>query len=174
MGLYIKLLLAILILGLAGLFVLKKPDGTPILSFDELVPDVSALIYRAQALIATVKNIETLKAQVTAESEVGHQKNNTRSDIYRWKDRSGQWQFADTPPSDVAAETIDISGNLNRDLVAAYQLRKESNELPKNHDGSSSGLSPMTVSPDKIPTLIEDANKIQKLMDDRSSTLEKY
>ncbi|MGS2718194.1 DUF4124 domain-containing protein [Eionea flava] len=179
MSLRIKVMCALLILGCAGLFILKKPDGRPVLSIDEFLPDTSEISTLAQTLLDEFDNIYNEASTILAETENSDIQQSVEpandSKIYRWKDNNGNWQFSDTPPSNQTAEAIQVSGDLNKDLSVTYTAPEKeivSDDIPASAQPSS--VLPMTVSPDKVSKLIEDANNIQKLMDDRADTLNNY
>ena len=74
MKLFSKLMLLLLVVGIAGLFFLKKPNGSPWLDWRDFIPN--------QVTQALKKPAPTL---------------------YRWQDEKGQWQYGDTPPEDQQA-----------------------------------------------------------------------
>jgi hypothetical protein len=165
MSLMIKFFCFVLVAGLAGMFVLKKPDGSTWLSADDFIPDTSAITSDVKTLLNKAKN-----ASPTNDSAKENAQND--SGIYRWKDASGQWQYSDTAPVHQQAEAIHVSGNLNSDLVEKFTPpAPESTATPSADNGNS--ILPATLSPDKISTLIKDANNVQKLMDGRGDQLEK-
>jgi hypothetical protein len=179
MSLPIKAFSAVLILGCAGLFVLKKPDGTPILSMQDFLPDISSLALDAKKLIRDAKELtSSIGNSPDGNSEDGAEQNaQAESGIYRWKDSNGQWQFSDTPPTNQSAEAINVSGNLNKDLVATYEPPKElaiENDTANSNTGSTASLVPMTISPDEVSKLMKDVNNMQQLMDDRGEQLKQY
>jgi hypothetical protein len=176
MSLPIKVFSAVLILGCAGLFVLKKPDGSPILSMQDFLPNISSLALDAKKLIRNAKNIT---ASIGNDSEKNSEDNteqtaHAESGIYRWKDSNGQWQFSDTPPINQAAEAMNVSGNLNKDLVATYEPPEEPTVENDTATTPTASLVPMTISPDEVSKLMEDVNNMQQLMDDRAEQLKQY
>jgi|GEM_PF-436592 len=181
MSLAIKTFCVILILGCAGLFVIKKPDGTPILSTKEFLPKITAITSDVKKLISDAKNAaasigsnsEKYNEENTEQSEVEQ----TQSTVYRWKDANGQWQFSDIQPANQTAEAMNISGNLNKDLVATYEPPEEpttENDTTSDEAAQTESVIPMTVSPDEVSKLMKDVNNIQKLMDDHGDKLKQY
>lgn len=162
MGLMIKFFCALLVIGLVGLFVLKKPDGSPWLSIADFTPDTTLIKNDALSLINKVKK--------TTASDTGEKK---QGGIYRWKDANGQWQFSDTAPTDQTAETITVSGNLNSDLSEKYTPPKKPENKIVDKPEASNSIIPSTLSPEKISKLMKDANNVQQLMDERASQMEK-
>ncbi|MGH1487754.1 MAG: DUF4124 domain-containing protein [Cellvibrionaceae bacterium] len=152
MKLIVKFFCFLLVLGFAGLFVLKKPDGTPWLSLDDFIPDIS---------------VGSVKDALPGGNEVA---------VYRWKDAEGNWQYSDTPPGNNTAEQVLVNTNLNRDLVPEFKPSKVADTKPKSGKAlliKDSSISPTTVPMDKIPELVDDAKNVQQLMDDRTKQLEK-
>lgn len=180
MSLRIKTMCVLLILGCAGLFILKKTDGRPILSIDEFLPDTSEINTLVQTLLDEFDSLRhsastTLGAQGSTDIQDTAVPVNEPK-IYRWKDNNGNWQFSDTPPPNQVAEAIKVSGDLNKDLSVTYSAPEEkeiiNDDIPANTQPSS--ILPMTVSPDEVSKLIDDANNIQKLMDERADTQNNY
>lgn len=172
MSLPIKFFCALFVIGFAGLFILKKPDGTPWLSANDFAPDTSALMSEASALMKQAKNASST---ITLNSDdVDNKAEKNSSGIYRWKDQDGQWQYSDTPPQNQTAETITVSGHLNRDLVDTTSLQAARETKPEEQTTNTSGIIPASMSPEKISKLIEDTQNVQKLMDDRQSQIDQY
>ncbi len=154
MGLMLKFFSFLLVLGFAGLFVMKNPDGQPWLSVEDFVPDISFSNILPKNLFASEADTE--------DSAVS---------VYRWRNAQGQWEFSDTPPEDRDAEKMTLSTNANRDL---YTSAKGTPTKEKSQEGPAvtNRLSPTTVSPAKIATLVSDAEGVQKLLDDRKQTMD--
>jgi len=154
MGLMLKFFSFLLVLGFAGLFVMKNPDGQPWLSAEDFVPEISFSNIFPENLFAS-------------EADAG----DSAVSVYRWRNAQGQWEFSDVPPEDRDVEKMTLSTNANRDL---YTSAKEKPAEAKSQQGPSVAdrLSPTTVSPAKIATLVSDAEGVQKLLDDRKQTMD--
>lgn len=167
MSLTIKFFCFLLVLGFAGLFFIKKPDGTPWLSLNDLKPDVS--------LTSVTETIEDMVPQQSVGGEKG------KVPVYRWKNEAGAWQFSDTPPNHALAEQILVDTDLNRDLAEKIKIqtaKKNTEQESKTTFIKDSGAndssipSVTTISPSKIGQLVNDAKNVQKMMDDRTKQLE--
>jgi len=97
--------------------------------------------------------------------------NDTRQTFYKWQDAKGTWHFGDTPPKGTTARevSVDTAANVLRPVAAP--------EAPASDTKASAGASsivplPMTVNPTQLSTLIDDAKKVQNLMDDRTKNIE--
>jgi len=106
MGIFNKLLLLVLVLGVASPFFLKKPDGTPFMDINDLL-----------------KPVQSAKEKVMpTESKT----------LYRWQDDKGNWQYSDYPPENNQAESYKVKHNINEmktiDLPEGYQ------DKPKEED----------------------------------------
>lgn len=161
MKLIVRFFSFIFVLGFAGFFFIKKPDGTPWLSLNDLIP--------------SKESISDTLGQVVPDQVVGG--DGGKVSVYRWKDKEGNWQFSDTPPDNLVVEQILVSTDLNRDLAPAeLELEDEPEAKPKSGKavliGDGPSLSPTTISPDKIGKLIDDANNVQNLMNDRQKQID--
>ncbi len=171
MKLFTKLLILIVILGLAGPFVLKGPDGNPIMSADKLMPDLSGLQRQAKDWwFELVRQSEN--AMSTGEQGEGSTVGKTQ--VYQWRAADGSIQFSDTPPANQQAKELWIDPNAN--LVQGLPDKPEptaSAEVEQSQAPQpSAGLSPMTISPSQAKQLMKDAKNIQNLVDQRSKDLE--
>ena len=151
MSLSLKFFCFTIILGVAGLFVLKKPDGTPWLALNDFIFDTSS----AKDLIDDIT-----PNSIRRPDEVV---------VYRWQDAEGNWQFSDKPASDSTVEQVTVSTHLNRDLVPEQE--KTVDESPKEDRSKAllikdSSIPPTTPSLDKTSKLIRDAQNIQNLVDE--------
>ena len=162
MGLIIRFFSFLLVLGIAGLFFIKKPDGSPWLSLEQFKPDIS---------VSAVKGV----IDDVGPSQLAENKGDTVQ-VYRWKDTEGNWQYSDTPPSNINAEQVLVNTNLNRDLVPEFNA---SPKVEKTSGGGKAFLirnggtpSPTTVSPNNVGQLVEDAKNVQNLVNDRAKQLE--
>jgi len=154
MGLMLKFFSFLLVLGFAGLFVMKNPDGQPWLSAEDVVPEISFSNIFPKNIFAS-----------------GADAGDSAVAVYRWRNAQGQWEFSDIPPEDLDAEKMTLSTNANRDL---YTSAKQKPAEAKSQEGPSVAdrLSPTTVSPAKIATLVSDAEGVQKLLEDRKQAMD--
>jgi len=154
MSLLLKFFSFLLVLGFAGLFVMKNPDGQPWLSADDFLPDISLSNIFPKNLFA---------------SDIGA--SDSAVSVYRWRNAQGQWEFSDIPPEDLEAERMTLSTNANRDLYTSAKEKPAEEKSPKG-PSVADRLSPTTVSPAKIATLVSDAEGVQKLLNDRKQTMD--
>ncbi len=159
MGLIVKLFSFLVVVGIAGLFVLKNPDGTPWLSLSDFTPDTNSITQSINDVIPeTDDNARDLVP------------------VYKWKDSQGNWQFSNVPPEGIATNEVLISTDANRG--AAPVPSQNSGIIPESLKNGKAVLigeneaSPSFVTPDQIPTLINDAKDVQGLMDNRQQQLD--
>lgn len=93
MKLFSFLLLAVLVGSCALLFVLKGPDGKPILSVDQMVDD-------------------TVAASVPAKP----------MEMYRWKNEQGIWEFGESPPEQVVAAKLRVDNSRTTTMGAEWNV----------------------------------------------------
>ena len=159
MGLMIKLFCCLLLIGVVGLFVLKSPDGTPWLSLSDFTPDTGSLEL----------TIDDLTPEITSQ---------TRDEVpmYRWRDARGNWQFSDQPPEGIEAELVTIDTTVNRNLLPPPPQTFETLSTPSNNSRAIL-IGDKESSPDEevvtdIPTLINNAQDVQGLLDNRQELLD--
>ncbi len=161
----------ILVLGLAGPFIMKGPDGRPLMTWQDLMPDFSSMKRKASGVLSDVN--ETVGGLSGSSSESENPGDFGKTRVYRWQDANGNWQYSDTPPPSQSAETLLINPDVN--IVQSTELPKDPEPEEKETDAKGSGIGvplPMTVSPGEARQLIEDAKGINDLMQKRQETLD--
>ncbi len=151
MPIFYKLIILALIGALAAPFILKKPDGTPMMTFEQFMPDAS-------------KSISQLKS-------IGKDK----PQLYRWKDDKGQWQYSDTPHESAQVEKFQAKSTINSmktiELPEGFgEPKKEEQFDPTQNDGVNI---PVTTAPlTKVPEMIQQIEGIQTKFDNRQKQLD--
>jgi hypothetical protein len=151
MGLFNKLLLLALVLALASPFILKQPDGQPIL-------DISTILKPANDVGKTILPNAQPKS------------------LYRWQDEKGNWQFSDHSPKHADAQLMEVEDKINSmktiDLPADFQNTSKKIERfdPTENDGPSF---PLTTAPlEKVPEMLEQIKGFQQSLDSRKQQLD--
>ena len=170
MKIFVKLLVLLLVLGLAAPFIMKRPDGRPWMALPDVLPDTGA----ASAIVS--RYWSGLRDRFnTPEFSVGTDTGPTQ--VYKWRDSAGNWQYSDKPNPAGASETLWVDPNSN--LVQATVV-PEPPKKPKiadevtAQDGKIGVPLPLTVQPGQVSTLIQDARQVQELMNGRQQTLDAY
>ncbi len=150
-----KLLLAVLVIGLLLPFtILKGKDGKPMMSFGDLkLPDFSA------PELPDMPNLAKQDDASGANIDL----------IYKWTDAEGNLQFSNDPPPQGVEYTVK-GYNPNTNVIQAVEIpsediavqKPESEKQAESEDGIGS-----IYSPEKIKKLFEDAENIEKLLNDR-------
>lgn len=194
MKLFIKFILFIVVLALAGPFLLKGPDGKPLMSLKDLkLPDFSL----PEAVKPPPKQLDGKDK----EAWIGWSKDNkpkapkvyvidpqakapiqSRPGVfYRWKDSEGSWQFSTKPNPNMPNIVIETDPNsnivqsLSEDKIdtALGRVKEviDDGEGEEEGDGSDIPL-PTTIPYTEIPELIDQAKAVQDLMNKRTELLE--
>lgn len=143
MKIFIKLMILALVLSYASLFVIKKPDGTPIRTLDSLKPDLnfSGLSEGLSESVDSVRNIISTETQDTTGNTM--QVEVQKKQLYRWQDENGVWNYSDSPPPDVNAEAMALQApnvmNLNPSVVITEDV-----QVPDETDAEP-GLIPQQI-----------------------------
>jgi len=150
-GLFNKLLLLALVLAVASPFILKKPDGSPIMDISEFIKPATDM---GKSVIS----------------------NDEPTSLYRWQDEKGNWQFSDHPPENVNSQVMTVDNKINSmktiDLPEGYQDKpKQTTRFdPTASDGTSI---PLTTAPlEKVPEMLDQIKGFQDALDNRQQQLE--
>ncbi len=151
MPLFYKLIILGLIGALAAPFIIKKPDGTPMMTLKQFMPD-------------TTRSINKLKNASKADTQ-----------LYRWKDAKGHWQYSDTPQDSQSAEKFKVKSPIismkTIELPEGYGEPKKTKRFdPMSDDG---GSIPLTTAPlSKVPEMLQQIEGIQGKFDARQKQLD--
>lgn len=107
MNIFIKILLLLVVLAIAAPFVLKGPDGQPLMTLDDLhTPDV--------AIPEVVEKLPEVQNPFRGEEPSAGGKKSARTEIYSWKDAQGNVHYSNKPPATgIEAEKMVVDPNVN-------------------------------------------------------------
>jgi len=150
MKLAVKFFSLMMLLAFVGFFVMKRPDGQPWLTVDDLMPNMSAAKTEARAIAKP-------------------------GEVYRWQDDEGMWHFSDEPPvKQVALDPVKLQPD--RNLIQGLRNKEPAQEASAEPEQDQPGMDlplPTTIPIKDIPKLLDDARKVQDLMNERQKQLEK-
>jgi hypothetical protein len=136
----------------AGPMLMKKSDGTPFIK--------SPLDWFSTSSTGSHNN---------------ELSSSTTQSFYKWQDDDGTWHYSDKPPAEKNIETVTVNTNTNLIQGLRVVKKNEQSVIEKNLqpkvENSPMAL-PMTVPIEKISKILEDANNIQQLMDNRNKKIE--
>ena len=194
MKLFIKLMLFVVVLAMAGPFFMTGPDGRPLLTLQKLgFPSVSQLKQMVSAARNNIKlpnsateNTTSSTAEASVSPTIAHA---ARGKVfYKWQNDQGTWQFSnDPPPSPTTYQEIytdpqaNIIQSMPKDTIEATlgfsgsesTQHKKSKASGKPAEEIESGLSLTTVPITQIPKLMEDAKAARQVMDEHQKNLDK-
>jgi hypothetical protein len=143
----IFIMLVLVAIAFAGPMLMKKPDGT--------------------AFMATPwESLNSAKEDANT---------NTKQSFYKWQDDNGNWHYSDQPQVGKNTETITVNTNTN--LIQGLRAEKEDvkvveeKKLEAKEEAPSLSL-PMTVPLEKVSKMLDDANNMQEIMDNRNKQIE--
>jgi len=159
---FFKVLFPLLLVASLSLpFVMKGPDGKPIMELDSLFTDNNS------------------GSAQPSYGGAGDNPSSGRSSgkYYRWQDANGQWHFSDTAQAShqngSKVEQVSMNNQINlMDGVAVPENTSKTNTATESPRRDVSF--PTTIDPRDIPKLIQDAKNVQKLADERAAELERY
>lgn len=201
--LFIKFMLFLLVLAIAGPFLLKGPDGRPLLSLDDLKlpsfslpqvtqatssdgngkPDAGQQWIQWSDKTTTPFNPDVLTQQQLAQLDIKEQANL----YYRWKDGNGVWQFSALPNrnttnfvvrTDPAANVLQSLSQEQIDKVFGRVAATDNSITKDNPMANGKGLEntlpiPTTVPVTEIPKLLEQAKDVQRIAEERVKQMDK-
>ena len=158
MKLFIKFMCFLAVLALIGPFILKTPDGRPLLSLHQVLPDMAF-------------RMPSLPSWESIPDELGEHAGETK--VYRWTAGDGSLQFSNMEPENTEYEVVWIDPDTN--LIQSLSANTPTlSQLPAQ-DSQESTINPfpvLSISPEQLEKLHEDVKNVQNLMDERNKSLE--
>lgn len=165
MKLFVKLMGLMLVLALAGPFIMKGPDGRPLME----IADVKAGIARQWRALTT---------------DVGRAAGNENAgqvEIHRWRDENGQWHYSDGDNAAPDAEVLMVDPNVNvmdapRQVARPVNPARETGTAVAAPAEGKPGIDiplPMTISPGQVKQVVDDAKGLESVLQDREKELAK-
>lgn len=169
MKMFVRFMLLILVLGLAGPFFMKKPDGSPWMTIDDVLPSKTAISHQWENVNRWFDSLFNGVGRQLGNEQMG------KTQVYRWQAPDGSWRFSDKPPQQTevqgGVETVYVDPNTNMiEGLPSKPVVEPSAEA--GDDGAGFIPLPMTVAPGQVQKMMDDARNIQTLMDERSQALE--
>lgn len=149
-----KLTTKLLMLGLVGVaaapFILKKPNGTPWLTLEEV----------------------TSAAKKAADQAVPR----PPKEMYRWQDSTGKWHYSDKPSEQFQSKQVQLNTAFNEmkqiDLPEGFGEEKKPENSRFDPTSGGSGL-PLTTAPlEKVPEMMKEIERVQDKLDQRQRSLD--
>lgn len=156
--LFVRLMLLVLVLAMAGPFFLKGPDGQPMLT----VSDV-------KRTAANTGN--SLKAQWRRmKGDVGRAAGNENAGkvkMFRWQDSAGQWHFSNEAPQGVAAEELYVDPDASR--MDPIPVTRRSSRSESAAPAAPSGF----VSPLRAKEVLDETAGVRDDLDARNEQMKR-
>jgi hypothetical protein len=178
MKLYIKFILFLVVLAVAGPFIMKRPDGSPLLSFNDIKSGDSAIM----------KSFKTLTGFFYSSSDALSLDDALPGDakrlltrVHKWQDEEGIWHFSDQQPEGKTSETVEIDPNQNILKMNDAEILKKLRGVKEEQIASASQA--LEPPPDMIPGLptidqakkaMDNAKAVQGLLDNHYKQIENY
>lgn len=99
----------------------------------------------------------------------------TSQTFYKWQDENGTWHYGDAPPAKASGfSTIEIDSNTNviQSIPSADEPPPASNVNQVNTSPDTSTSVGNVLSLDRAMNVLQDAQKVQGLMDNHNAQLE--
>ena len=95
----------------------------------------------------------------------------TRQTYYKWQDDNGQWHFGDEPPEGVTLHEVNIDTAAN--ILQPVAVAKKDVEKPESKAAVPQKTLPlpMTVDPESVKDMMDKAENVQNLMNERNQQL---
>lgn len=142
----LRLFLPLLVAGVVVPLVMPGPDGRPVMSLSDWLPE-RAIMEPVEQLLARLRRVNDSEPATILAPEV----------VYKWRDEAGMWHFTDDPKSVPAG-------------VVPQALPAVANEMPAPEMSPRPGV-PSAGSPG-LPGMLDSAKQAKRLTEERNEVIE--
>ena len=143
MKLFVKLIVLLLILAMAGPFFMRGPDGQPLMRLSDVTQRIKGWISKGPSI-----------------------KPGSKVEVHKWQDENGQWHYSDAAPSQ-NSEIITVDPNVN--VIQATPTRQpepvEETSAPDKPAPKEDNVLPPIFHP------IDETNKVKEELEQRNKEL---
>ena len=149
-----KITTKLILLGMVGItaapFIVKKPDGSPYISLNQLRS------YSEQAVQKTKQAVDSSPSQ-----------------MYRWQDSEGKWHYSDKPSDQYSSSSVNVETTVNsmKDIELPEGFGEEEKD-EGNFDPTNGSTLPLTTAPlEKVPDMLKEIERVQEKMKEQQKVL---
>jgi hypothetical protein len=174
----LKIMLLIVLVVCIGPFFVKTTDGIPLISVADLssgvsVDEVLERFMRARGVASMTGLVDAvIDPDGAADGEKNAAKANAGSvtQVYKWRDELGIWQFSDGPNVAEGAALIEISDHIN--LMPALDSTGHEVAQPAGLPVADLTAPDLTVAPELLMQMGQAIESYQKAIDDQDKALQ--
>lgn len=99
----------------------------------------------------------------------------TEVKVFKWQDAKGHWHYGDKPPEHKPSQTLNVRTDTNivRSVKIPPKKTVQTPKKPATKPKKQPDMAlPITLSPEKVGTLIQDARNVQSLVDKRARDID--
>ncbi|RXF04457.1 DUF4124 domain-containing protein [Pseudoalteromonas sp. PS5] len=163
------LMIMVMLVAVACLFVLKRPDGKPWLSVQSITQSVehNANELKRQGIDA-MDQVKSYTNDLLGDSKPA---SSSHTQVYRWQDAKGQWHYSDKPNPHGHSQAYQIDES-KITVIAAEDTSILAAKAEQEPNNSSSKAVPTALNPAAVQQLMKDTQDVQKLMDERAKKID--
>jgi hypothetical protein len=166
----IKLILPLFMLVFVMPMIMPGPNGKPVMSIHDWLPKPTS-IERVRANLLSWWRRATNSVEQTTGLDIAPEP----EQLFKWKDANGTWHFtnrAGMASKDAQKQALPTATNTMAPPPVVVREHDNDHETSASPSPSIPLPLPTTIPVDKIPQLIDDAKKLQKLPQDRAGQLD--
>ncbi|MFK8030642.1 MAG: DUF4124 domain-containing protein [Gammaproteobacteria bacterium] len=141
MKLFAKLLVLVLVMALAGPFILKGPNGQPLMRVSDVTQKFKAWMGSSPA------------------------KPGSSVELHRWQDENGQWHYSDQATGGSETITIDPNVNVIQATPVAKPAQASDNDAPPEEVAEKEDKLPSIFHP------VDETNKVKEELEQRNKDM---
>ncbi|MCF6325233.1 MAG: hypothetical protein L3J89_13095 [Gammaproteobacteria bacterium] len=161
MKIFLKLLMALVVLAVIAPFYLKNQQGVPLMSLNDIkMPNLSA-----PAIPDSMKStISGISSKFPSSEIIGDTSEKPQIKVHKWRDRDGVWHFSNIDESRTGSNSTVILLDSGKNTFTPPPVKQPQQETSRIKNITPNILLPLTHG----KAAMDQAKQVQKLLEQRS------
>ena len=168
MRLFVKLMLLVVVLALAGPFFIKGPDGAPLMTRQDVGRSIGAGI---SSIKHKWQGLRTRAARATGDDNAG------KITVHKWQDpNTGEWHYSDEAPPVQDSQIIQVDPNVNvMDAVpiTTVEIAKPTGAATATAPDATPQILPILPTPGNVKNSIKKTQDVRDQVEDHNENIQK-
>jgi len=168
MKIFLKLLMALVVLAVIAPFYLKNQQGVPLMSLNDIkMPNLNA-----PAIPDSVKSaVLDISANIPSSNTINSTQEKAQIKVHKWRDKDGVWHFSNIDESLKGANSQVILLNPGKNTFTPTPTKQPQREASNIETNSIENVTPNILLPlTHGKATMDQAKQVQKLLEQRSKT----
>ncbi len=166
MKIFLKLLMALVVLAVIAPFYLKNEQGVPLMSFNDIkMPNLSA-----PAMPDSLKSaVSGISSKISSSDMIGSTPEKAQIKVHKWRDQDGVWHFSNIDESRTGSNSTVILLDPAKNTFTPTSVKQPQRETTSMQTSGVENITPNILLPlTHGKATMDQAKQVKELLEQRS------